>query len=220
MNSVALSILLSLIGFSTALGSIVDSRTWTDALGRSFEGFFVSTDLDTVEVNKAGRTYAIELEILSDEDRDYVFAQLGYQKATMGTLSGGAFAGKIEYYWKLKRDRVLVHVYSWEIRFKCHDQPGRQLSSISFTIGNIEGRKYWGTTMSSEPYEVDDYIRRDSNLVIKNRSFEIELEDRRDTEFLFLAAVYESGGERTGFNYDLSETYLISGEKVRWPEKD
>ncbi|WOO41667.1 hypothetical protein [Rubellicoccus peritrichatus] len=169
-------------------------------------------------MSKNGKYFEIPLNTLASKDQNYVYTNLGYHRCRFGDMTGGAFAGDVDFLWKQKGKKILIHVIEWKIRFQCHDQEGRELGEVYFSVGNIRDRKFWGTEIFSNKLDLNQYVSRQENLVLSDLDFEVKLKSRKDIEDIFLVATYASA-KTNGKNYDMPTTYLVSDEEIKWPSK-
>lgn len=189
------------------------TRLWTDASGRSFEGQYITADLDLVKIRREsdGKVYKIPLSSLGEADRNWVYHELGFEPLKIdGREYGGAFAGKIDALWGEKNGQVTIIVQRWDIRFRCGDQEGRGLRGVCFELA--ADKDGWSTGIRTRIHPVDQYIRYGDPIVLENLSFMMPIKDWDKDNVWFVATYFNDGG---GVNFDHPDTFPFTGKPRR-----
>ncbi|CAA6693486.1 MULTISPECIES: hypothetical protein [unclassified Lentimonas] len=220
MKLLHLKILFFLTLNQLLLADFIESKLWTNIDGRSFTGTFVSSDLDDVRIRKDGTEHSISVKNLIEDDQSYIFKKLGYETYAIGNMAGGAFAGKVKCLWKQEGSKLRIYALDWKVRFRCHDQAGRELKNVYLWLGNNEHSKSWGTRIKSKRININRDIARGEISDLSGLSFELELNDVEMSDYHFLVTTYESGEEKMGFNFDMPEQYLSTGKPLTFSHLD
>ncbi|WP_309379960.1 hypothetical protein [Cerasicoccus frondis] len=195
------------------------ARTWTDAQGRTFDGEYISADVDEVRVRRGvdGMVFRLPIAQLSQQDQDFVYEKLGLHWLKIDSMKGkGAFRGVIDAYWVAHEDRITITVRTWSVRFPGGQHSDETLVAVYFAFAAYR-YGHWTTVEESERVKLDLRNHTGELLMLKDLNFTLDLNDPQRKGYALdeLCLVANYIGDDNGqefFNSDYADTYAFSGK--------